>query len=607
MLWISIALVAALLVAVAVEFRGVRKSPHHSVVSGAARELVESFGEFAEPTGRPVLPWTTGLVGGHFADLNDVPVANVSHPTNHEAAKTAAAAATLSLGEGALDFWHVDSSVLQAYSQLSGREISNGLDLHTLISDRDYKVDTAGFEIKVRGHVGEQSVYDQIRQWNQDGLSVPLSSNNVADDGNLDGHAFNIKVGADSSTLAEHLRMHPDIPVIVNEDMANLPSDAVHVDLTKPFDTDLLADHSVVVADGLLLSDIQDSLADAHGIDLESFDLSDLGNDMTDGVVPGIGTALLVVRSGIREIGLISEHGQRARAVKNVATDAAIVGSGVAGGSAAGTALGMFIDVATLGATGGTGTLIIGPAIGAFAGGFFSRRKAVQIRTKPVTSARRDASEALRIYNGTVGSALERAHIQWEQQQSTSALRMRELESELTTRLSVVQRRAELDLANCELELDRESERLLVDARQVSTSLSFLGLLRARRWNTAADDAHTVIDRLDVLLANEVTATEAGAVARRFAVRRLAVLGASVEAMRRLILVADLGRRLEANSLSRTQSDLVTKTRLTVQPDLERLWMSTDRVRFELIATGHRTRKWVSENLPDVPRPDSII
>ena len=183
----------------------------------------------------------------------------------------AAWAGGLAGAAGFADWWHVDDSVLGALAQWTHADIHNRLDLDTAIGAQDYKIDTHGFYIKLRGHVGEQDVYSQLQHWAGDRLYIPGTSNFPDADGALDGHMFNVKVGDSVAAIREHLRDHPDIPVIVNADMTGLPSDAAHVDLSHAFDPNILADHSIIVADGLSLSDIHDSMADALGPAMDGY------------------------------------------------------------------------------------------------------------------------------------------------------------------------------------------------------------------------------------------------------------------------------------------------------------------------------------------------
>ena len=108
--------------------------------------------------------------------------------------------------------------------------------------------------------------------------------------------------------------------------MADLPADAFHVDLTNLVDPDVLAGHSIVVADGPLLSDLEDQMADAFGPALDSFDAGDLLDAAPDLGVPVLSSAIRVVRSGVRERKLLEHHGDQRRAAMNVASDVAIVG-----------------------------------------------------------------------------------------------------------------------------------------------------------------------------------------------------------------------------------------------------------------------------------------
>ena len=259
----------------------------------------------------------------------------------------------------------------------------------------------------LRGHVAEQEVFAQLDTWAGKDLVVPEASNHAGSDLSLGGHDFNVKVGADASTIAEHLRTHPDIPVIVNADMDGLPADALHVDLAAPIDPDILAEHSVVVADGMTLSHLHEQMADALGPAMDSFDPSDLLDSAEVIAIPGISTALRVVVSGIREQRLIAHHGSAGRAFSNVASDAALTGGGATTGGLIGLGLDAALDVLTLGATAGLGTTIIGPAIGAFLGARLGSDLATEKRMRPLQEARDAAAAAVTAVDETATQALD--------------------------------------------------------------------------------------------------------------------------------------------------------------------------------------------------------
>lgn len=117
----------------------------------------------------------------------------------------AALPAGLALGVGLADWMHVDQNVLDAVAQWTHTDLENGFDLWRTVQAQDYKLATPGFEVNLRGHVGEQEVHDQLSGWAGSDLSMPEASNYPGSDLTLGGHEFNVKVGADSSAITEHL------------------------------------------------------------------------------------------------------------------------------------------------------------------------------------------------------------------------------------------------------------------------------------------------------------------------------------------------------------------------------------------------------------------
>ena len=111
----------------------------------------------------------------------------------------------------------------------------------------------------------------------------------------------------------------------------------MHVDLSQPFDPAMLDGHAVVVADGLSLSGIQDNLGDSF-VDVVGghLDVGDVLGDAADMGIPVVGSAIRIVRSGIREGKLLGVHNDPVRMAKNIAIDVGAIGGGVAAGGTIG-------------------------------------------------------------------------------------------------------------------------------------------------------------------------------------------------------------------------------------------------------------------------------
>lgn len=517
----------------------------------------------------------------------------------------------LAAATGVGDWLHVDRPVLDAFEQLTHEHISNGLDLWRTISGHDYnKMHTPGFDIKLRGHVGEQQVYDQLRAWAGDDLSVPDASNAPAADLTLGGHDFNVKVGASTSAIAEHLRTHPDIPVIVNADMANLPADALHVDLTQAIDPDVLAAHSVVVADGLLMSDLHDQMADALGPVLDGFDAGDLLAAGSDLAVPVLGSAIRVVRSGMRERKLVEHHGDRRRAAANVASDVTIVGGSVMAGGAFGLGLGMLIDAGSMGATAGLGTTLIGPTIGSMLGGLWGNQEAAGRRMKPLTDARTAAGQATLAYDAAVTEAVGCADKRWR----TEILPTKESELEaIATSLRTQVDRAARDAHQTGRRADEAATTAAINALQLLITTSShqrdLSLLAARRratWRRRATEAIQHGDfgeLLDVLLAARSARPVVEELLSTRSRRRAVALAAAVTQGQHAVRLATIARNAALSELAASQQQLGGQVERSANAPALAVWHATRKVRDELVATGAKRPEWVKENLPVPDKP----
>lgn len=518
----------------------------------------------------------------------------------------AATSGGLAAAGGLVDLWHVDLRVLEAVERWTHESVDNGLDLWRITRERGYQIDTAGFESNLRGHVAEQEVEAQLSSWASDSLWMPGASNNPGFDIRLGDRLANVKVGSNASTIREHLVEHPDIPVIVNEDMAGVPKDALHLDLSKPFDPDLLSEHGIFVADGLLLSDLQDAMADAFGPSLDSFATSDL-LDVGDAAVPGLGTAVRVVRSCIREHGLLAVHGDSARMWKNIGTDAAFVGGGMAGGSIIGSGLGALIDIGTGGATAGFGTAVVGPAIFAALGGLFGSALAAEERMRPLTEARAATTEAIKSYGKTVDDAVARATRTWTDEIVPRA------ERQAADRAALVRATVEVHTTHARGELRRleriiaaERQRLLAEAAQAVASAAtsqprrWLLMRRLRAWRSAGIAARTAEPgrMLDVIAAapggrDIVRSHLEGAVRRRAVV--LAAAGVVASRVHQQI---ERERMALLRGLVTERDRLEEGVRRRVEPKLAAVRARSAEVRKELVATGARTQEWVDEHIP---------
>jgi hypothetical protein len=603
MWWLLAALVLVALGLMGWGLRALRECGVRGVVEGRWTEAVVHAPRPDLAVERTLSAAAGPVAGGRESEPQGSAPAGGQSGTLGDAAIGGGLAATV----GLVDWWHVDVRVLEAVEHWTHTSVDNGLDLWRTMRDEGYAFDTAGFERNLRGHVGEQEVEAQLSSWAGDRVGMSRSSNNPGYDVRLDGRPVNVKVGQDASAIREHLDEHPDIPVIVNEDMQGLPTDALRLDLTQPFDPDLLAEHSVIVADGLLLSDLQDALADALGPSLASYGVDDLFDGAGEAVVPGLGSVIRVVRSGIREHRLEGVHGDSGRKWRNIGTDASYVGGGLAGGAALGTGLGLLIDVATGGATAGAGTAVIGPAIMSAVGAFFGSKKATEERMRPLTEARAATGRAVVDYDEAVSAATRRAMRVWaedvlpqaEGEAERAARTLRAATSDVTWRARRDLERAEQAAGVDRLSLLEDASRRVEEVRR-KFSRHPLVRRRIRAWHRAAAGVRggspTAV--LDVVTASpggmDLVRLHVEAVTRRRAVV-LASTGIELSYIHRQAL---LERQALVTWLVAERDRLERKVVKGVRPQLKAIKRHTAVVRHELVATGARTQQWVDEHLP---------
>jgi hypothetical protein len=582
---------------------------------GAARNVVD-FRHLPDAEVRMLIAETISPSIGHDADMTAADLGESARKPDASPAASSWRDATipggLAAATGAADWMIVDDNVLEAVAQLTHSNIDNGLDLWGAFNEHGYKLATSGFAVKLRGHVAEQEIYDQLG-WAGSDLSIPDASNQPASDLNLGGHDFNVKVGPDASTIAEHLRVHPDIPLIVNADMTDLPADALHVDLSSPIDPDILAGHSVVVADGLLLSDLHDQMADAIGSIFDSFDGGDLLDSAADLGVPVLGSVVRVIRSGVREQKLVAYHGSKRRAAENIACDVAIIGTGVAVGGTIGAGLGAAVDLASGGLTFGLGTTVVGPAIGAAIGGVVGGKSAENRRMGPLRTARSDASAAVQAYDEAATRALAEANREWTDDVLARAEHnLVDTSATLTGRVDDAMAHARTSLATSSTDLQQAAVNAL---RAEASILAGLPPARAitvwrarRRWQAIsaaalqADDTWPVLDALCGAGSTEVVQ----GLLLEDAQRRARVMAGAAEVATRTEQLVQAVRADTMATLAGERLRLNQTVQKDTWPAARMVWVRGEAIRRELVATGAQKPEWVNEHLPSVPAPTPL-
>jgi hypothetical protein len=141
--------------------------------------------------------------------------------------------ASLTLGEFLYDYIRIDPTVVR------GVEFARSADVDSVLSFArfaDTKADLAGQHLQgltanLHGYVAEQVAAQHLVAQGHDVL-FPTTPNNPGWDLLVDGHPFQVKCLADSAGVLEHIQKYPDIPIIVNEELAAQVGDhaGVYVD-----------------------------------------------------------------------------------------------------------------------------------------------------------------------------------------------------------------------------------------------------------------------------------------------------------------------------------------------------------------------------------------
>jgi hypothetical protein len=435
--------------------------------------------------------------------------ATKSGPGSHRASKgDAATAAVLTAGVGLYEWFTPDERVLDAMSQMTHENIDSSLDLWSAVRENHYNLWSEGSLYKWRGAVGEQDVYDDLQSWLGDRVQLWSDSNHAGSDITIDGQEFNVKVTADAaSTASDHFADHPDIPIIVNSDAANIPSDAFHVDFSQPFDPAILDGHSVILSDGLALGGMEDALGDAFGDAVGGdFDAADLFDNVEALGIPVIGTAIRVVRSGMREGALVDVHNSKTRMIKNIATDVTLVGGGVMGGGGIGMMIGGAVDVLSGGLTLGAGTWV-GGAIGSWLGAQGGNAIAKEVRFAAFYDAQADVRYALESYTSEVERVEDESTQIWDEFISGAKEDAERVANDLGEATDRVIARLRVELQCEHLIGDAAVSQMVAQASErvvaaEASERSSLARKRANDWHQAALSARTREERLDVVQAS---------------------------------------------------------------------------------------------------------
>jgi len=307
---------------------------------------INSFGKFIgkEMGGADAdIPYSKGVIASAPKLLNNPEI--VSYLDRHESAKAELEkvlkdkGATFTVGLAASAYslgliWnyaHIDSSVLSALTFASQGNPEGFSQLQHISEEA---LEKARAVTRLTGYVAEQQVAMNLQQQGHV-VEMPTTANQAGYDLIVDGTPMQVKCSMDANYVLHHFDKYPDVPVIVNKELA-----------------DKLGDHPMVFVDaGLSYSAVQDTTRESleH---LANFD--SLGDALP---IPLLTIAFAAYRNfGEFNAGRTDVQTYAENVGKEVAT--------VAGGAM----IGKFIG-GTIGAIGGPVGIAIGSGLGAFLGG----------------------------------------------------------------------------------------------------------------------------------------------------------------------------------------------------------------------------------------------
>lgn len=423
-MWVWLLILALVIAAIAAGIPWVRQhsrltlpEPDFSVRTGAFRELAATHP--AIDPGRAEVALTNGMTA--TCEPQSLPPRGDASATSpdtdrlsgdwRDALWIAAPQAGLfaaSLADTARSQLLLDDSMLAALSQLSGTQVDGLADLRAVMDVKDYQLDS----VKIQGTVAEQVAGEDFANAGHT-VAFPNASNNPGWDFTIDGQEVNSKLTVDFNNVANaHFSEYPDIPIVINADAANIPSDALRFDGTTIDTSELIGERLTIVDESLTLAGIEDISADtaiaADGIELDD-----------GGVIPGLSLVIAAVRSGYREGKLLNKGKTNwNRAAKNIAIDTGAKGGGALAGGLAGLKAGALIDVATGGATLGLASAA-GALLGALGGGLLGGKVANTVKHQPLYEAQENLQSKLLDLDTAIENAQSEASHRLENELAT--------------------------------------------------------------------------------------------------------------------------------------------------------------------------------------------
>lgn len=164
--------------------------------------------------------------------------------------------AGISAGEFLYDFLMINPTVVEGIDFARSEDLSSLFSLSQFAKTVDIETATGDMS-QLQGYVAEQMIAQKLEAAGHD-VRFPETSNQAGWDILVDGEKFQVKCGSDKSIVDEHLERYPDIPVLVNDELA------VHY-----------ADHPNVFSVGITRDEIVDATKStlSHAEDLLDFEL----------------------------------------------------------------------------------------------------------------------------------------------------------------------------------------------------------------------------------------------------------------------------------------------------------------------------------------------
>lgn len=281
-----------------------------------------------------------------------------------------AAFAGLTIGDLLYDISRIDPRALAAADFSRVEDLSNVFEYSHFAAQVSKRSGASleGTLNRQEGYVAEQFAAQQQQSMGKE-VEIPDEPNQEGYDLLINGEKFQVKAHSDAGAVREHLQEHPDIPVLVNQDLA--PEIGSHPD--------------VYPVPGMSQEMVEETTAST----LEA------GSEMLDFEVPAIA---LAVSSGRQIKGILEGRTDLKAAFPNIAFD---FGGGVAGGLAGAKAL------AFAGMVFGPAGAVVGGLVGSVLGHSQGRQLA-QVLRKEIFCAEEDRAlrEALRDYLAALHKAI---------------------------------------------------------------------------------------------------------------------------------------------------------------------------------------------------------